>query len=175
MELKKLAPWNWFKKEESEGKVVPQKQNSSQPVRYSDPFTMMRSEMNRMFEDFNRTFDMPTLSSSFASFNPSVDVQDKGKSYLISVEVPGMEKDDVKIDIQDDLMIISGEKKSEAKEEKDSYYRIESSYGSFQRVLNLPADADIEKVDASFKNGVLKIEIDKDTTKTSSPRQISIK
>ncbi|MEC7276574.1 MAG: Hsp20/alpha crystallin family protein [Bdellovibrionota bacterium] len=172
MELKKLAPWNWFKSEEEKKGHIPVVKHSSSTNH--DPFSIMRNEINRMFDDFNTSFGNFPLASSFGNFMPTVDIQDKDDEYQIAVEVPGVDKDDVKIEINDGLMLISGEKKHEHKEKKDSFYRIESSYGRFERTLNLPIDADEEKVNANFINGVLKIEIAKNNQKRAIGREITI-
>ena len=142
MKMKDLAPWNWFKNEQERG----QKSN----LTVADPFEKMRSEMSRFF-------DQPSLNQ----FNPSVNIKDNGNSYLVNVEVAGVDKEDINVKVEQGLLHIHGEKKEEKKEEKDQYYWVESSYGSFHRTLNLPENADEENVKANYKNGILNIEIGK--------------
>jgi len=92
---------------------------------------------------------------------PHVDISDKGKELKVSVELPGMDKDDVEVNLDDNALTIRGEKKSEETEEKEGYYMSERSYGAFQRIIPLPVEVDPEKVKAKFKKGVLNIVLPK--------------
>lgn len=90
---------------------------------------------------------------------PNVDIKEGKKDYTISVEVPGVEEGDVKLELADGALTISGEKKHEKEDKDENYYCVERSYGSFKRVLSLPQDAKEEDIEAKFKNGVLKITV----------------
>ncbi len=92
---------------------------------------------------------------------PAVDISEDDDQYLISAEVPGMDKDNITVEIKEKTLTIKGEKKTEEKKEGRKYHRVETHYGSFERSFYLPDNIDEESVKASFKNGVLKLSIPK--------------
>jgi HSP20 family protein len=103
---------------------------------------------------------------------PSVEVKENGKHYTLTVELPGLDEKDVKVTVEDDVLIIAGEKKTERTDEKTHYS--ERSYGSFTRSFSLPADADRNAVTASFAKGVLSLEIAKAVNPAPRGKQIEI-
>jgi HSP20 family protein len=107
------------------------------------------------------------------AFVPAVDVAEDDKKYVISVEVPGASKDDVTLEVHENVLTIRGEKRSEREEKKQQTRYVERSYGAFSRSFTLPSDADADQVHADFKNGVLTIEIPK--SEAAKPRTISIR
>jgi HSP20 family protein len=133
-----------------------------------DPFLeieRMQNQMNRVFrESFRRA---GTLFDSDRTpfqqlFEPDLDVQDKGDHYLVVMDVPGMDKDELNIDVSDHGIAISGIRKSEAQEEDgQGFYRMERSFGTFSRHIPLPQDATAEGVEANYEKGVLKIKLSK--------------
>ncbi len=184
MNINQLAPWNWFKKEdEMKGASLPVRRDA--PTAYSlHPFEQMHREMDRMFDDFFRNFDLPSRwrSGSFAPawgadqwLKPSVDITSTDKEYAIHVELPGVTGDDVNVELTGNTLKIRGEKRQETEDKGRDYYTTERSYGSFQRVLSLPEDADENGVAATFKNGVMTITVPRKETPQSSARQIEIK
>ena len=104
---------------------------------------------------------------------PSVEVKENGKSYTVSVELPGLDEKDVKVLVEDDMLTISGEKKVERTDDKTQYS--ERSYGSFTRAFNLPADADRNAISARFAKGVLTLEIPKAANPPAQVKQVDIK
>ena len=105
-------------------------------VRWTPRTTLgFRNEFDRLFDSFFNTDEEET---ALAAFSPSVDIVEKEKEYRITAELPGMKKDDIKMNIRDNLLTISGEKKQEKKTDKDNYHRTERVYGSFQRSFRLP-------------------------------------
>lgn len=114
--------------------------------------------------------DEPFFSNEKWS-TPKVNVAEKDDRYLLSVDLPGMKKEEVKIDLKDNILTISGERKSEHKEEKDNYYRSEVSYGKFSRSFNVEG-VDTEKISAKYEDGVLKLELEK--SKEQKPKEISV-
>jgi len=118
---------------------------------------------------FNRFFDMPAWGESL---DPKMDIIDKKKTIEVKAEVPGMEVDDLDISLNGQYLTISGNKKHEVDKSKGDYYHVESSYGSFSRTVQLPAEVDQSDVDASYKKGVLKIELKK--TRPEKSKQIKI-
>jgi HSP20 family protein len=125
----------------------------------------LEKQMSRIFHDMPFRWDFSTNN-----FTPKLDVLEDEKNLIVEAEIPGMEKKDVKITLHNNVLTISGERKSEAKTENDNYYHRESSYGTFERSVELPVEVDSERVEASFKNGLLKIQMlkvnPKDISKT---------
>jgi len=186
MDIKKLAPWNWFKKEEEEGGGnVPVKMSEAQSA-YSEggianPLVHLHREMDRLFENAFRGIGIPPFRSDLFTplsaaemLKPQVDIGATDKEYTVTVEVPGVSQKDVKIEVADNTMTIRGEKKQEKKEKDKNYYRVERSYGSFQRVLSLPEDADQENIKAKFKDGVLTIKMSRKALPESAVKKIEI-
>jgi HSP20 family protein len=132
-----------------------------------DPFTNMRRELDRVFEDFTRGFGVPAREGE-ALLAPRIDVAETDKDIEVTVELPGLEEKDVEVTMVDDLLTIRGEKKREKEEKGKDYQLVERSYGSFIRQLRLPFDADSSKVSATFKNGVL-------TVKVGKPKEVQAK
>lgn len=117
------------------------------------------------------------LTDSDRAFVPRVDIKENKTNYKIIAELPGMEKDDVKVEVKDRILTIEGEKKEEKekeeKEEKeDNYYRVERSYGSFHRSFSLPEDTKEDKIKAGYKNGVLTLTIPR--SKEQKAKEIDI-
>jgi HSP20 family protein len=104
---------------------------------------------------------------------PSVDITEGKKEITVKAEIPGVEAKDIDITISGKMLTIKGEKKQEKEEKEENFHRMERSYGYFNRTIELPCEVDSEKVDASYKKGVLKIELKK--TKESESRRIEIK
>lgn len=115
--------------------------------------------MNKVFFDFFRK-DWPShiLSDNWA---PSVEVINKDADVVVKAEMPGMNKEDIQLEIMDNTLHLKGERKHERKEEGDDYYINEINYGSFHRALTLPSTVDMEKVKAEYKDGVLEIVLPK--------------
>lgn len=120
------------------------------------PFAALHREMNRLFDDF-----MPGEGRA-AFFNPDVDVTETDKEIRVCVDLPGVEEKDVDVRLEDDLLVIRGEKHAERTEEKEDRRFSERSFGSFQRALRLPVRIDPDKIRADFHNGVLKVTVPKD-------------
>ena len=104
---------------------------------------------------------------------PKVEVKENVKAYSVTVELPGLDEKDVKVQIEDDVLTISGEKKVEQTDDKTHY--TERSYGSFTRAFTLPADADRDGITAKFAKGVLELEIAKTANPPAQVKQVAIK
>ena len=120
-------------------------------------------DMDRWFEDFfRRPFaSMPRVWTETDEFSPAIDVYEEGSDVVVKAELPGMKKEDIEISLTEDILTLSGEKKTEKKVEKKDYHRYESTYGSFCRTIGLPSDVKRDQVKASFKDGVLEIRMPK--------------
>jgi HSP20 family protein len=108
-------------------------------------------------------------------FAPRSEASRSADSYKIALELPGVEADDIDIAVQDDSLIVSGEKRFEREEEGDSFFFSEREYGAFQRAFRLPGDADVNEVVADFKNGVLTITVPKSKPARDDARRIPIR
>lgn len=111
-------------------------------------------------------------SLTFAEWIPTVDIAEDDKEYLITTELPEVKKEDVKVTVENGVLTITGERKFE-KVEKTKYHRVERSYGSFARSFALPDNGDAAKVNAEFKDGVLKVHVAK--SEAARPKQIEVK
>lgn len=173
MDWKKIAPWNWFKDEgaASRAPALP-----ARPAEPSDPFSALRSEMDRLFDDVFRRFPaLPGQPRTIAApLRPNVDISEGRKAYTVRAELPGVDREDVAIEVEDRTLAIRAEKRRETEEEDEGYHCIERSYGAIQRVLSLPDDADSEAIEAKFKNGVLKLRIPKHAARASKGRSIEV-
>ena len=138
------------------------------------------SEMERMMEDFfRRPFSMfpaiwPNMGFSEEELSPAVDIFEQDDAVVVKAELPGMKKEDINVELNDGVLRITGEKKREEKVEKKDYYRLERSVGSFERRISLPSGIETEKTKASFKDGVLEIQIQKTEKAKKKERKIKI-
>lgn len=183
MTVSKLNPWNWFKKESEQERALPVKHTERGAHHSASPLDQFHAEFDRMvdsmFSGFGLTtprlmFDLPDSRLNKASIKPKVDVYGTDKEYVIEADLPGIDEKDLSIELKDDVLILSAEKKVEEKSEDKGYYRVERSYGSFRRVLNIPNDADKEKIHAKLDNGVLCITMPRTATLESGTKKISI-
>lgn len=122
------------------------------------------AQMDRWFGDF-----------SPAAFQPRIDVVDDGNALRVTAELPGMARDDVEILVEDEYLVLRGEKKLEQKNEEDGCYHLERAFGSFQRIIPLPDGVDPERAEASFENGTLTIRFPKVPAAQSGSRKLEIK
>ena len=133
------------------------------------PFRELQREIDRLFDEFFRS----ERRERSMYFVPDLDIYEDEDNFYVEVEIPGMSKDEVKVKVEDNVLVISGEKKQEKETKKRNYHVVERCYGSFQRALNLPDYLDVDKIKASYSKGVLKIEIPK--KESSKPRVIDVK
>jgi HSP20 family protein len=162
--------------------MVPWKRNDKNVLvrRQEDPFTAFRYEMDRLFDDFfGRGFGLSQFEGGsvgrFGAFNPQVDVTENDKEVKVIAELPGLTEQDVEVSLSNDVLTISGEKKHEKEDKGENYYRMERSYGSFQRAIPLPVEVQSDKVEATFKNGVLTVTLPKSPQATQNRKKITIK
>lgn len=139
-----------------------------------NPFKELETLSERMKSLFD---ELPTAFTwDFTSnFYPRVDISEDENNVYVTAEIPGVDKKDVKVTLQDNVLTIEGEKKSEVKDEKKNYYRIERTYGSFCRSFVLPAEVDPDKVKAKYENGMLMIEAAKKEPTPANKKLIEIK
>jgi HSP20 family protein len=165
MNMRDLIPWG--------------RSEQTTPSRYreeGDPFMTLHREMNRLFDDVFRSFDL----TPFGSFGgagrtmgwPSVEVSETDKNLRISAELPGMDEKDVEVLMGDGVLTIRGEKKSEIEDKERAFS--ERTYGRFERRIPLGQDVEEDKIEASFKNGVLTVTVPKTAQAASQMKRIAI-
>jgi HSP20 family protein len=165
MNMRDLIPWG--------------RNQQTTPSRYreeGDPFMTLHREMNRLFDDVFRTFDMPPFGSLSGvgrmSAWPSVEVSESDKDVRISVELPGLEDKDVEVLMGDGVLTIRGEKKSEIENKERAFS--ERTYGRFERRIPLAWEVDEDKIEASFRNGVLTVTMPRSAHASSPVKRIAV-
>lgn len=139
------------------------------------PWSVFRDDLWDVFDRFTNEFDVPSLVTP-DYFSPKIEVQDLGKTYQVCAEVPGMDEKDINVSLKENNLVIEGERKNETKEEdkKKGLFRSEMSYGRFYRSVPLPDEIDPENVNATYKNGLLTVELAKHPEKVVKERKIPI-
>jgi HSP20 family protein len=139
-----------------------------EPVR---EISSIQSEMNRLFNSF---FDTPTTGNGSAArrWLPAMDVVETDDHFVLTADLPGLSEEDVNIEIEENVLTVSGERKAQHEEKREGFVRVERSYGSFRRSLTLPEGVDAEAVSANFDKGVLEIRIPKPEQRM--PRKVEI-
>ena len=167
MSVRDLIPWG---REESR---VPSLLRDSE----RDPFLSLHREVNRLFDDVFRGFDggLPSVgrASAFGGNWPSVEISDNDKEIKVTAEVPGMEEKDIEVLLDEGVLTLRGEKRSET-EDKDRQFS-ERYYGRFERRIPLGYEIEEDRIDARFKNGVLSVTLPKTAKAQSQAKRIAIK
>jgi HSP20 family protein len=123
---------------------------------------------------FDRFFEgWPFKAAEAGGWMPAVDVSEKPKEVIVKAELPGMDPKEIDISMQGNVLTLRGERKQEKEEKEESYHRVERSYGAFSRSVRLPAEVQPDKVKATYKDGVLTIEMPK--TKEEAVKKIEVK
>ncbi len=160
MAFRDLIPWNKEDKsmEADERSIV------------SDPFSTMDEWVESFFDD--PFFGMTERKAN--RFNPSADLCETDQEYLVSVDLPGMDENDIDVVFQRNTLTIRGSREEKSEESKKQYYRVERRGGSFQRSFRLPEGIDETKITADFKNGVLNVHLPKSGSEVSRHKKIPI-
>ncbi len=144
------------------------------PIREIDS---LQGEMNRLFSTF---FDTPTArggangASAARRWIPAMDLIETGEHFVLKADLPGMDEGDVSIEVENNILTVSGERKTTHEEKHEGYYRLERATGAFSRSLTLPEGIDAERVTATFHNGVLEVRVPKPVQATPRRVQISL-
>jgi len=163
MAVRDLIPWR-------------SRNRSLLPRRYESPFEAFHRAFDRLFEDFFGDRDWwPLAPVAEGTFAPRVDVREKDKEVVVTAELPGLEEEDVEVELSDEGLTIRGEKKQEQEERGEGYYRAERTYGAFQRFIDLPCEVDGEKAEAEFRNGILTVILPKRPEEQGNRKKIQIK
>jgi len=142
-----------------------------------DPFRELEDVSNRLNHVFGRSLarsDTGQEMLAMADWTPSADISETNKAYLIKAEIPGINKEDVKVTLQDGMLTIQGERKMEKEEKDKKFHRIERSYGSFMRSFRVPDDADASAVKADFKDGMLNVTLNKSAKAKTKVINVSV-
>ncbi len=144
--------------------------------------TLIKFEPMREIENFNDKIqkffgEFPCFGFDLGiTFNPKIDISEDDKSIYVEAEIPGVKKEDLKLSLQDNILTITGEKRQEVEDKKEkNFYRSERSYGTFTRSFTLPAEINRDSVDAQFKDGILKVSIQKAHPRPANEKMIDIK
>ena len=151
------------------------------------PFENLRREIDRLFDDFGvGSWRSPFRGSMFDAVPfwrrevtwpaaPAVDFTDTEKAYEVTAELPGIDEKDIEVKVANGILSIKGEKQEEKEEKKKDYYLRERNFGSFERSFQVPDGVDTDKIEASFKNGVLKVTLPKKPESQKPEKKITIK
>ncbi len=162
---------------------VPVKREAMPAITRSWPhFESLRQEIDRLFDDFGMGFRWPFGRSLFAAEPaptwakmPAVDVVEDEKGYEITADLPGMEEKNIEVKVTDGVLTMKGERQEEKEEKKKDYYLQERSFGSFQRSFELPESVDADKIEATFKKGVLTVKLSKKAEAQKPAKKIEVK
>lgn len=144
-------------------------------VRWLDPFrdlTSIQDRMNQIFEDALSRSRGRDEGMRTGMWTPAVDIYEKNDFVVVKAELPGVEKDQISVEVKDGILTLRGERKLERDVKEESYHRIERAYGSFLRSFSLPVSVDQDKVKAKFKDGVLEVELPK--KEKAKPKQVKV-
>lgn len=139
------------------------------------PFTFFRKEFDDLFDSFFRSVDVKHLEPGTGSFSPRIDIVESEKEIRIKAELPGMDEKDIDVSLSGSILSIRGEKKEEKEDKGKDYYRMERSYGSFSRSVQVPADVDESKIRARMSKGVLNIILPKTEKAVEETKKIAVK
>lgn len=141
-----------------------------------DPFREY-GELRRGFNYLNRVMDDMEQQKNDKKFDfmPTVNTKEAEEAYFVEIDLPGIAKEDIAIDVDDNVLTVSGERKVSEACQKDNYYKVESSYGKFARSFTLPEDADANDIAAVSNDGVLEISIPKIASVDNAPKKIEVK
>ncbi len=144
------------------------------PITRWDPIREMEDlmrGMQRSFASRPRTEESMTL----AEWSPSVDIGENDNEYVVKAELPECKKEDIKVNVEDGTLCISGERKVEKEETGMKFHRVERAYGRFERTFGLPDQADSDKISSEYKDGVLTVHLPKNPQAKPSVHQIPVK
>ncbi len=142
--------------------LIPWRNKEQIPVRKEAangnyPHAQFRREVDTLFENFFENSLLPFAGMTKGGWMPSLDVSEDEKGVTVTVEMPGIERNDIDISVTGSSLVIRGEKKEEKEDKRKDYYRSERRFGSFRREVELPDEIDSDSIEADFKNGVLRV------------------
>lgn len=168
MSISDLVPWRWGKKR------VPVQRESAKD---DEPRSLLTRDdvLSPWFDDMWNRFGLAPFNSFFeGTLTPRVDVVEDDKQVRVSVELPGMDENDFDVSLSHDVLTIRGEKKAEKEDKGKNYYRMERTYGAFERRIPLPGNLDTDKIEATYQRGVLTVTLPK-MAATGKSTKITVK
>lgn len=168
MTLKEMVPWRWGGLHRWEADERPRDA-------FRREIDSLHREMDRLIDDFWQGPGRSSLASFTGRLMPQVDESEDDKAYHVRVELPGMDKGDVDVSLSDGMLTIRGEKKEDEEEKGKDFYRRERHFGSFRRMIPVPGEVDETKIDASFKKGVLYVDLPKTAEAQQKVKHIEVK
>ncbi len=147
-------------------------------IRRTTPWGLLRRDFDGLFDNFFDELRWPALSLKGElanAFNPKINVSETDKELRVVAELPGLDEKDVSATLDNDMLVIKGEKKSERESKEENFYTKECSYGEFRRAIALPNYVDREKIDARFNKGVLTVTLPKTAEAAKQQKKIEIK
>ncbi|WP_163931288.1 Hsp20/alpha crystallin family protein [Paraferrimonas sp. SM1919] len=191
MDFEKLKPWNWFKHEQDSHQIPVTKSTNQNPANVSQSqvstLWQLHRQMDKLFDELWHTNHSPTLTtgpsmlgnrwfdnSLLGDFKANLDVSGDDKSYQVTIDVPGMDKKDIDIELDGNTLTVKGCKQEKQQHKDKHFYRVERSYGTFQRTLSLPEDADQQNIKASLESGILTISIGRKALPNTDSKKITI-
>lgn len=139
----------------------------------ADPFRELFDLQRDINQLFDSSFAVPHEDVALKAWTPAVDVYEDENTFLIKLELPEVNKDDVKVSLNDNTLSISGERRVENEQNRENYHRVERSYGQFYRSFTLPPNVDTAAINAEFKDGMLRLTLPK--REEAKPKQIEVK
>ncbi len=167
MALTELVPWR-----------MGRRNLSVRGSEQDNPFVALQRQMSRLFDDFFSDFGLQPWkewAGLDGGFYPRVDVAETDKEITVTAELPGMEQKDIEISLADGLLTLKWEKKQSSEEQKEGYYHAERSFGAFSRSLAIPVEIEENKIEATYKDGVLKIRLPKAESQKARAKKIEVK
>lgn len=171
MTLREIVPWRW-------GNLRRWEAGEGPFGSFRRQMENLHREMDRLFEDMSSETvraGIAPMSWSREFTMPQIDETEDDKAFHVSIELPGMDEKDVDITLSGRVLTIRGEKKADEKDEGKDYYRRERRYGAFRRTIELPGEVDESRIEASFRKGVLKIELPKTKEAQAKIKHIDVK
>ena len=141
----------------------------------ANPFSLLHREMDSLFDNFYRAFDVEPWVEENNGFSPRIDVIEGEKEIRVTAELPGIDEKNVEVLLSRDSLTIKGEKKDERESSGENYYRSECSYGSFSRTIPLPEEINTDKAEAHYRKGVLTVTLPRTEETLKDTKKINVK
>lgn len=141
----------------------------------ADPFTSIRRDMSRLLDELWSPAEPRAFGPPAAALWPSLEIKETDQAYQLSAELAGLEQKDVQLDLRDNVLTLSGERRDARSENEDGRYYTERSYGRFERRIPFDHEVDADKVEATFKNGVLNVTLPKNPNARDQSRRIEVR
>lgn len=143
--------------------------------RLLSPFFDFQQEFDNLLQNFSRSLPFPAAEFHNLNITPSIDIVEDENNFKVEVEMPGIDENDIKVSIDDNVLNIKACKNTSKKDEGKNYILREISYGSYERNIPLPENADIDKAESTFKKGMLWVTLPKKPTDKNKVRELEVK